>query len=127
MRIAVIGATGRTGRRVVATLCGRGHAVTALGLTASKLADVDARAQRHAVDLTAASGDLAARLADAAVVASCAHARYTGAILRAAPPGARLVLMGSVRRYLAIPDRDGAEIAAGEAALLASGRPGVML
>jgi nucleoside-diphosphate-sugar epimerase len=35
--------------------------------------------------------------------------------------------MGSVRRYLAIPDRDGAEIAAGEAALLASGRAGVML
>jgi nucleoside-diphosphate-sugar epimerase len=35
--------------------------------------------------------------------------------------------MGSVRRYLAIPDRDGAEIAAGEAQLLASGRPGVML
>ncbi len=123
----MIGATGRTGRRVVAALCGRGHAVTALGLTAAKLAAVDARAQRHAVDLTAGGADLAARLADADVVASCAHAKFTGAILAAAPPAARLVLMGSVRRYLAIPDRDGAEIAAGEAQLLASGRPGVML
>ncbi|MBV8169299.1 MAG: NADH-ubiquinone oxidoreductase, partial [Alphaproteobacteria bacterium] len=65
--------------------------------------------------------------ADADVVASCAHAKFTGAILQAAPRSARLVLMGSVRRYLAIPDRDGTEIAAGEAQLLASGRAGVML
>jgi nucleoside-diphosphate-sugar epimerase len=35
--------------------------------------------------------------------------------------------MGSVRRYLAIPDRDGAEIAEGERLFQASGRPGVML
>jgi nucleoside-diphosphate-sugar epimerase len=37
------------------------------------------------------------------------------------------VLMGSVRRYLPIPDRDGAEIAEGERLFQASGQPGVML
>ena len=43
-RIIVIGATGRTGQRVVALLCERGHAVTALGLTAAKLGALDRRA-----------------------------------------------------------------------------------
>jgi nucleoside-diphosphate-sugar epimerase len=126
-RIAVIGATGRTGRRVVALLCARGHAVAALGLSAAKLGALDRRAAAHALDV-AATGALAPLLADADVVVSCAHARFTGAILAALPARpVRLVLMGSVRRYLAIPDRDGAEIAEGERLLLASGRPGVML
>ena len=132
LRVVVIGATGRTGRRVVALLCARGHAVTALGLTAAKLGALDPRATGHALDV-AATAALAPLLASADVVVSCAHARYTGALLAAlpAPPiqdhPVRLVLMGSVRRYLAIYDRDGAEIAEAERALLASGRPGVML
>jgi nucleoside-diphosphate-sugar epimerase len=127
MEVAVIGATGRTGRRVVARLAERGHAVTALGLTGAKLGALDRRARGHAIDLTAGAG-LAALLAPAHVIVSCAHARFTGAILAALPPHpVRLVLMGSVRRYLAIPDRDGAEIAEGERLLYASGRPGVML
>jgi len=131
MNVAVIGATGRTGRRVVARLCDGGHAVTALGLTEAKLGLLDGRADAHAIDL---GGDgetrarLATLLAPAEVVVSCAHARFTGAVLAALPArGPRLVLMGSVRRYLPIPDRDGAEIAAGERAFDASGRPGVML
>jgi nucleoside-diphosphate-sugar epimerase len=127
MEVAVVGATGRTGRRVVARLCERGHGVVALGLTASKLAELDPRARGHAVDLTAGAG-LAALLGAADVVVSCAHARFTGAILAALPsPRVRLVLMGSVRRYLAIPDRDGALIAEGERLFQGSGRPGVML
>lgn len=129
MRIVVIGATGRTGQRVVARLCDRGHAVAAVGLTAAKLAALDPRAAPHRADLSGPDdGSLAALLAPADVVVSCAHARYTDAILAVtAPAGPRLVLMGSVRRYLRIPDRDGSEIAAAEAALLAAGRRGVML
>jgi len=126
-RFAVIGATGRTGSRVVALLCARGHAVSALGLTAAKLGALDRRAEAHALDV-AATAALAPLLAGADVVVSCAHARFTGAILAALPVRpVRLVLMGSVRRYLEIPDRDGAEIAEAERLLLASGRPGVML
>jgi nucleoside-diphosphate-sugar epimerase len=127
MNVVVIGATGRTGRRVVTRLCDHGHAVSALGLTAAKLGALDRRARPHAVDLTAAAG-LGALLASAEVVVSCAHARFTSAILAALPDRrARLVLMGSVRRYLPIPDRDGTEIAEGERRFTASGRPGVML
>jgi nucleoside-diphosphate-sugar epimerase len=135
-RIVVIGATGRTGRRVVALLCGRGHNVTALGLSAAKLGALDRRAAAHTLDVSV-PGALAPLLASADpavdVIVSCAHARFTGAILDALPAQTqhsrpvRLVLMGSVRRYLAIPDRDGSEIAEGERRLYASGRPGVML
>jgi nucleoside-diphosphate-sugar epimerase len=127
MRIVVIGATGRTGRRVVARLCERGHDVLALGLTAAKLGALDPRAEARALDLTDGAA-LAARLAGAHMIVSCAHARFTGAILGAtAAQPVRLVLMGSVRRYLPIADRDGGEIAEAERLFLASGRPGVML
>jgi nucleoside-diphosphate-sugar epimerase len=132
-RIVVIGATGRTGRRVVALLCARGHAVTALGRTAAKLGALDRRAASQALDV-AVPGALAPWLESAGldvpvdVIVSCAHARFTGAILDALPDRpVRLVLMGSVRRYLPIPDRDGSEIAEGERRLYASGRPCVML
>jgi nucleoside-diphosphate-sugar epimerase len=132
-RIIVIGATGRTGRRVVALLCARGHAVTALGRTVAKLGALDRRAAAQALDV-AVPGALAPWLGSAAtdmpvdVIVSCAHARFTGAILDALPDRpVRLVLMGSVRRYLPIPDRDGVEIAEGERLLYASGRPCVML
>jgi nucleoside-diphosphate-sugar epimerase len=127
MRIAVIGATGRTGRRVVAQLCERNHAVAAFGLTQAKLGALDRRASGHAIDLVSGTGCAALR-EPFDVLVSCAHARYTGALLQAAPDRAtRFVLMGSVRRYLTIEDRDGGEIAEAERLLDASGRPGIML
>jgi nucleoside-diphosphate-sugar epimerase len=128
-RVVVIGATGRTGRRVVALLCQRGHGVTAFGLSPAKLGALDRRAAAQALDVSR-PGALAPPLAAAEpdIIVSCAHARFTGAILAALPERpVRLVLMGSVRRYLAIPDRDGSEIAEGERLLYQSGRPGVML
>ena len=73
------------------------------------------------------SGALRAALGDAGRVVSCAHARHTAAILAAAPAGARLVLLGSTRRFTRWPDAHGNGVMAGEAALLASGRSGVML
>jgi len=66
-------------------------------------------------------------LGDAVLIASCAHARHTPAILAAAPPSATLVLLGSTRRYTRWPDAHGNGVLAGEAALLGSGRSGVML
>ena len=48
-------------------------------------------------------------------------------ILDAAPAAARLVLLGSTRKFTRWPDAHGDGVLAGEAALLGSGRPGVML
>ena len=70
---------------------------------------------------------LARALAGATQVVSCAHARHVPAILAAGPAGATFVFLGSTRKYTAWPDAHGRGVLAGEAAFLASGRPGVML
>jgi nucleoside-diphosphate-sugar epimerase len=48
-------------------------------------------------------------------------------LIAAAPKGARLVLLGSTRKFTRWPDAHGNGVLAGEAAFLASGRAGVML
>lgn len=70
---------------------------------------------------------LKAALGDATRIASAAHARHGAAILAAAPAAARVVLMGSTRRFTRWPDEHGDGVIAGEAALLASGRDAVIL
>ena len=60
-------------------------------------------------------------------VVSCAHARHTALVIAAAPASARLVLLGSTRKFTRWPDEHGNGVLAGEAALLSSGRAGVML
>jgi uncharacterized protein YbjT (DUF2867 family) len=70
---------------------------------------------------------LRAALSGATRIVSTAHARTTEKLLAAAPAGARLVLLGSTRRFTRWPDAHGNGVIAGEAALRASGRPGVML
>ena len=70
---------------------------------------------------------LARALEGATHVVSCAHARYTARVIAAAPEAARLVLLGSTRKFTRWPDAHGNGVLAGEAALLASGRSGVML
>ena len=72
-------------------------------------------------------GGLAAALHDATVIVNCAHARHIPAILAAAPPGTRLVALGSTRIHTRWPDAHALGVLAGQAALLASGRPGVLL
>lgn len=66
-------------------------------------------------------------LRDATHVVSCAHARHAAAIVAAAPPDAVLILLGSTRKFTRWPDQHGNGVLAGEAALLSSGRKGVML
>jgi uncharacterized protein YbjT (DUF2867 family) len=70
---------------------------------------------------------MARALAGAAAVVNCAHARHAPAVLAAAPVAARLVLLGSTRRFSRWPDEHGDGVRQGEAAFLASGRHGVML
>jgi uncharacterized protein YbjT (DUF2867 family) len=126
MIVALLGATSKTGRHVTHTLCERGHTVRALGRDATRLAPLDARATRHVVDLET-PGTLAAALAGVEVVASLAHARFTDAVLAAAPSSARLVLTGSLRKHTRLQDPAAEAVRRGEAAFLASGRAGVML
>lgn len=121
--IAVIGASGRSGT----ALC---RALTAEGLDFIPVVRDAARwtlpGTPRVADLRDPIG-LARALTGATRIASGAHARWTPAILAAAPPEARLVLMGSTRRFSRWPDDHGDGVRAGEAALLAANRPGVML
>ncbi len=119
-RVHVIGATGRSG----SALC------RALGAAAVPV--VRDRTRLHAsvpariADLTDPHA-LRAALADARAVVSTAHARYTAAVVAAAPADATLILLGSTRKFTRWPDAHGTGVLAGEAAFLASGRSGVML
>ncbi len=125
--IAVLGATGKTGRYLVARLCDDGHDVTAVGRSHARLEAVDGRARKAVADLERPE-TVASALAGAARIASCAHARYTETLLASLPQGCeRLVLTGSTRRFNALPDPAADAVRAGEAAFLASGVTGVML
>lgn len=129
--VHIIGASGKSGIALTRRLLADGIAVIPVVRSADWLPPADLRADpRLAPPRRADLGDetaLAAALADARRVVNTAHARHTAALLAAAPATARLVLLGSTRRFTRFPDPLAAEIAAGEAAFLASGRAGVML
>jgi len=121
-RVAIIGASGRSGAALARALPGCIPVVrdaqrwAATGLSpAPRIADIQ---QEDA---------LRRALADATHIISTAHARHAGAIIAAAPPGARFIFLGSTRRFSRWPDAHGNGVRAGEAAFLASGRAGVML
>lgn len=126
MKVALLGATSKTGRYVVTALCEHGHHVVAVGRDPARLATLDPRAERRCADIADQTA-LRAALAGADCVASLAHARHTAAVLAAAPPASRLVLTGSVRKFTRLPDPAADAVREGEALFLASGRPGVML
>jgi nucleoside-diphosphate-sugar epimerase len=124
--VHVIGASGRSGAALCRALVAQGVGLVPVVRDAAKFRGQGLDAAARVADLADASA-LAAALGDAAVVVSCAHARHVPAILAAAPAAARLVLLGSTRRFSRWPDAHGAGVRAGEAAFLASGRSGVML
>ena len=84
MKVAILGATGKTGRYVVPALLDAACDVLALGRDQARLAALDPRCRTAIVDLDAPDG-LAAALADAAIVVSLAHARFAETILGALP------------------------------------------
>jgi uncharacterized protein YbjT (DUF2867 family) len=124
--VHVIGASGRSGAALARALTAAGIAVVPIVRDPARWRAVGLGPEPRRADLGDADA-LKAALADARYVVSTAHARYTAAMLAATPAEARLVLMGSTRRYSRFPDAHGAGVAAGEAAFLASGRNGVML
>ena len=118
MTIAVIGASGRIGRRVVAGLAARGLETWAIGRTPARMPAFGAGVRPG----------LEATLAGARVVVSCVHARFAARILAALPPGVeRVVLLGSTRCHTRFPDRAAEEVRAAERALRASPVAGVIL
>ena len=130
MRIAVFGASGKSGALVVSRLCDRGHHVVALSRDPGHREQPDSRAETATADLTD-SAQLAAVLADIDRVVSLAHARFTADLLAVLPAACSgIVLTGSVRIYSQLTDAAAADVRAGEEAFLRwrkSGGLGVML
>jgi nucleoside-diphosphate-sugar epimerase len=125
--VAVIGASGWLGRRVVGRLAGPGLTVAAVGRSPEKLASFAPSVVRRIADCEDPR-QLAAALTGARRVVSCVHARFAPAILTALPPRTeRLVLVGSTRRFTRFTDRPAKEVRAAEELLERSGRSGVIL
>ncbi|MCG7362837.1 NADH-ubiquinone oxidoreductase [Roseomonas sp. ACRSG] len=124
--VAVIGASGRSGTALCRVLARDGTPFIPVVRDAARWAVTGLPGTPRIADLKDAAA-LRLALEGAGCVVSCAHARHAPAILEAAPPEARIVLMGSTRRYSRWADDHGNGVRAGEAALLASGRHGVIL
>jgi uncharacterized protein YbjT (DUF2867 family) len=113
-RVAVIGATGRLGQRIVRDLDAAGASVIAISRGAT---DRPAAVALDALDSSA----LAAALAGATAVINAGPAQLAPIIAATKPAGAALITVGSLRRLLP-PGHDGrAEALAAEAAARAAG------
>lgn len=124
--IHVIAASGRTGIALSRRLIADGRRVVAVVRNEGKWRDLGLPGEVRQADLMDMSL-LRIALRDATHIVSTAHARHSKAIIDSAPPDARLVFLGSTRKFTRWPDDHGNGVLAGEAALLASGRRGVML
>ena len=124
--VHVIGASGRSGLALCRALVARGIGVVPVVRDPGKFAASGLPFAPRRADLGDAAA-LRAALGDATRIASAAHARHGAAILAAAPASARVVLMGSTRRFTRWPDEHGDGVIAGEAAVLASGRDAAIL
>ncbi len=128
--IVIFGATSDIGRRVTKCLLDDNLAVRVVSRRSPQAATLDPRASYATGDLAAPAkaAQLKAIVADAEMVISCAHARYTARLLNVLPRRpVRLVLVGSAWRYSHIPEPRAELVRSAEAEFLASGRPGVML
>ncbi|MSP00508.1 MAG: NADH-ubiquinone oxidoreductase [Acetobacteraceae bacterium] len=121
--VHVIGASGRSG---IALARGLGARLIPVVRDTGKWAAFGLGREARIADL-ANPGDLARVLRDATHIVSCAHARHAAEVIAAAPPDARLVFLGSTRKFTRWPDDHGNGVLAGEAAFLTSGRAGAML
>lgn len=126
MKVAVVGATGMTGRHVVGALVARGHAVVATGRDPAKLAALGDGIEWRIGDFDRPE-TLPKALAGADAVAYVAHAKHTKLVLDAMEPGARLVVTGSTRVFSKLEDPAAQAVREGLAAFAATGRKGQVL
>lgn len=125
MTVHIIGASGRSGIALCRSLLADGIEFVPVIRSEAKWRTTGLPGQPRIADLTGSG--LGSALANATHIVSCAHARHIPAILGAAPSTARLVALGSTRKFTRWPDQHGDGVIAGERALLASGRPGMIL
>ncbi len=126
-RVTVIGATGTTGPYVVRGLIEAGHAVTALGRDAARLAACDPRAAQAVADIDDSCA-LAAALAGAEIAVVLAPATRLGAVLDALPDSCTYVVAaGSIRKYSRFGDGAARAARRAEATMRAAGRDGIVL
>jgi uncharacterized protein YbjT (DUF2867 family) len=126
VQVHIIGASGRSGTALCRSLVGDAVPLVPIVRNAAKWAATGIGVSSRIADLTD-PGALRSALKDAARIVCCAHARHARAVIDAAPADARLVFLGSTRKFTGWPDDHGSGVIAGEAAFLASGRCGVML
>ncbi len=129
--VHVIGASGRSGAALVRALLARGIPVQPVARDprrwqAAGVPPHPLLAPLRIADLTDGF-EMRAAVGDATRIVSTAHARTTQFLFEEAPRHARLVLLGSTRRYTRWLDKHGEGVLRGETELLGSGRPGVML
>ncbi len=124
--VHVIGASGRAGLALCRSLLADGIPVVPVVRNLDKWETWRLPGEPRQADLRMPDA-LQAALDGATRIVSCAHARHAASVIAAAPPGALLVLLGSTRKFTRWPDAHGNGVLAGEAALLGSGRTGVML
>jgi uncharacterized protein YbjT (DUF2867 family) len=124
--VHVIGASGRSGAALCRALQADGVPVVPVVRSAARFAAQGIGETPRIADLADAAA-LHAALHDATRVVCTAHARHAAAVIAAAPPAARLVFLGSTRKFTRWPDAHGNGVLAGEAAFRGAGRAGVML
>ena len=108
MQVTVIGASGKTGRHLVARFVADGVPVVAVGRSAARLSQYsDPRAERRIADFEDQAA-LRAALEGSEIIVNTAEARFVDALIAALPPSCRrIVQMGTMRRTLAEPDEPG--------------------
>ncbi|MBV9248703.1 MAG: NAD(P)H-binding protein [Acetobacteraceae bacterium] len=122
----IIGASGRSGLALCRAIIANGGTIVPVVRDPARWAATGLVLEPRVADLRDPAS-LRAALRDASIVVSIAHARHVPAIIDAAPPNARLVLLGSTRKFTRWPDEHAKGVLVGEQVFLASGRAGVML
>ncbi|MBB2158851.1 SDR family oxidoreductase [Gluconacetobacter sacchari] len=123
----VIGASGRSGAALCRALLDRGTPFIPVVRDAARWRATGLPGTPAIADLAGPADMLRRALAGATRVAGTAHARHVPALLAAMPAEATLVCLGSTRKFTRWPDAHGDGVLAGEAALMDSGRNGVIL
>jgi len=124
--VHVIGASGRSGTALCQSLLTDAVPYVPVVRNAARWAAAGLPGTPIIADLKQ-QPSLRLALSGAGRVVSCAHARHIPAILAAAPGAGRFVFLGSTRKFSRWPDAHARGVLGGEAAFLASGRPGVLL
>lgn len=119
-KIAVLGATGNTGKRLLRRLAQEGASVIAIARTLSRLQELaGGKVEVRSANAAGDPASLRDALKDAAIVVNVAHARYTRALIGALPdPATRLITLGSTRKFTNFPDQKAAEVIDAEAAYM---------